>query len=511
MTRWPSPPELARPAHPCEVRITMSGHQNLTRRTRPKRQRGMATLVVVMILFFIVAMVAAYTSRNMIFEQRASANQYRATQALEAAEAGMQWTLAMLNGGRIDAACQPAAGLASSSFRARHLGTVDTSRRVVLNTRGDGSPLMPTCVFNPKSNTWNCACPTDAAAVVPALVATNDQQPLFRVQFKPVLVPGSVLPSPRADVFIVSVVGCTGPFASCLLADADTPGLINNPGPSAASGDAIAVVQTKVTLRSALATPPGAAITAAQGVDGGAGGGLTASNTEQVDGSLGNTSGVTVIAGGNVNNVVFKTLPGTSGNASIRDNDPTLGAQLGAVDRTPQHTADDRMFSKVFGMWPETYLAQPSVVQLNCAAGCGVAAVNAAAATYPGHALWLNGNLVVNGDIGSAPAVVPPITPAQQSLLASEVPTNGPVLLIVNGTVTLTSGTLYGLVYRRATPAEPNAVVGAGTTVINGAFITEGGVVGAGNQTVNYDAALLNRLHTRVGTYVRVPGGWRDF
>ena len=52
------------------------------RRVRPTR--GAATLIVVMLLFFIMSMVAAYTSRNLIFEQRTSANQYRSSQAFEA-------------------------------------------------------------------------------------------------------------------------------------------------------------------------------------------------------------------------------------------------------------------------------------------------------------------------------------------------------------------------------------------------------------------------------------------
>jgi Tfp pilus assembly protein PilX len=481
-----------------------------TRTHRPPRapghrQRGMATLVVVMVLFFIVAMVAAYTSRNMIFEQRASANQYRATQALEAAEAGAQWALTMLNAGRIDDACQPVAALTSSSFAARYIRVTDEARRVTLNTRTDLSPLMPTCVFNPTGNAWACNCPTDSAP--PAVAATNDTRPFFRIQFKPVLVPGTVLPSPRADVFIISSVGCTRADSSCQAADADAAGAV---GPAAPDGDAIATVRTKVTLRSALATQPGAAITAAQGVDGG-GGTLTARNNELGDAVLGNTSGVTVIAGGAVNNVVFQSLPGTPGNTSFRSNDPSLGAQLGSVDRTlqvPPHTANDRMFSLVFGMWPQTYLQQPSVIQVNCAATCNAAQIDALAARYPGHALWLNGNLNVNGDIGSAPSVTPPAT---QTLLDSEVPANGPVLLIVNGAVAMTSGTVSGLIYRRATAAVPDAALGAGNTVLNGAFVTEGGLVSAGNQTVNYNAAVLNRLHTRVGTYVRLPGAWRDF
>ncbi|HRZ62470.1 MAG TPA: PilX N-terminal domain-containing pilus assembly protein, partial [Rubrivivax sp.] len=44
--------------------------------------RGAAALVVVMVLFFIMSLVAAYASRNLIFEQRTSANNYRSTQAL---------------------------------------------------------------------------------------------------------------------------------------------------------------------------------------------------------------------------------------------------------------------------------------------------------------------------------------------------------------------------------------------------------------------------------------------
>ena len=58
--------------------------------TPGSRQRGAATLIVVMILFFVMTLVAAYTNRSLIFEQRTSANQYRSTQSLEIADAGMR-------------------------------------------------------------------------------------------------------------------------------------------------------------------------------------------------------------------------------------------------------------------------------------------------------------------------------------------------------------------------------------------------------------------------------------
>ena len=76
----------------------------MTRRRLPLRMtpgRGMAALTVVMILFFVMALVAAYTNRNLLFEQRISANSYRSNRALEAADAGVEWTVAMLNAGRI--------------------------------------------------------------------------------------------------------------------------------------------------------------------------------------------------------------------------------------------------------------------------------------------------------------------------------------------------------------------------------------------------------------------------
>jgi Tfp pilus assembly protein PilX len=497
---------------PCDMRSNMNPPPRKRPLVHAQRQRGMATLVVVMILFFIIAMVAAYTSRNMIFEQRASANQYRATQAAEAAEAGLQWALAMLNGGRIDAACQPSAVLADGSFRARYLTVIDTTRGVTVATQGGAAknPVMPTCVFDPTGNTWACNCPAVGAAVVPPVAASTQAQPFFRVQFTPLPPPPPpAVGVPRADVFMISVVGCTRPDASCLLTDAA--------GPTAPLGDAIAVARTKVTLRSALATPPGAAITAALNVDGGVGAALTARNDEFSDGQLASTAGVTVIAGGTVSNLVFESLPGTPGSDSVVANDPDLGAALGAVNRagdTPPHTANDRMFSLVFGMWPETYLQQPSVVVIPCAAGCTSAVVQAQALLFPGHPLWVDGDLVVDADIGSAPAIAAGSKYADQTLLASEAPANGPVLLIVKGNLALTGGVVHGLVYRRATAAAPSPWnPGAGTTVINGALITEGSLlaVGAAAQTVNYNAAVLNRLHTRVGSFVRLPGAWRDF
>ena len=186
------------------------------RRPSPSRQRGAATLIVVMILFFVVSLVAAYASRNMIFEQKTSANQYRSTQAFEAAEAGLEWALTMLNGGRLEADCSPASpALATppapatpptkASFRQRYLN-VDAATGMYTETMANRSipanlGLNPTCVYNGAG--WTCTCPISTAATPSATPATGytGPQPAFRVRL--------LADTGRAGVLRVESVGCT--------------------------------------------------------------------------------------------------------------------------------------------------------------------------------------------------------------------------------------------------------------------------------------------------------------
>jgi PilX N-terminal len=465
------------------------------RRTQVQGQRGLATLVVVMLLFFIVALVAAYANRNLVFEQRTSANQYRSTQALEAAEAGMQWTLAMLNAGRVDNACAPAVSPAQS-FRSRFIATVNENREATLITTAPSvyATFMPRCTFDAVAGRWVCLCAANNGNALPAVVG-DAPQPFFRILFG--VVPG------RIDVLSVQAVGCTRPDVSCL-------GVEN---PQAPDGDAMATVTALVTLRTGLATIPGAAITAEVGIDGGASasgqGPLTAVNADPGTAKFAGTNGITFMAGDKVKGNLIKTsLPGQPGYLSVREDEQVLKS-LTARAGPPARSKSDRLFSLVFGMWPETYQVQPSVVQVVCAATCTSADIAAKALAFPGHALWVPGGLIVDGDIGAAPAVADPTT---ETLAITELASPGPVLLIVDGALTLQAGTVVGLVYHRAPVATPDWNLGlGGTTEIVGALVTEGSIVSSGTQKVTYDAAVLNRLHTRVGSYVRVPGGWKDF
>lgn len=425
------------------------------------RQRGVATLLVVMVLFFIVSMVAAYTSRNLIFEQRTSANQYRSTQALEAADAGLQWALSMLNGGRIDANCQPTTNLASTSFRQRYLTiqytSDDPSGKFQANVAPTGGgTLMPSCVFDPDPNhppNWACSCPADGPPAMPASTV-DGVLPAFRIRFNTF--------AARPGMVQIQVNGCTRAADSCL----------NFPAQGVDS-DARVTVSALLALKGAINTVPAAPLTARGSIDLG-GAALTAVNSSPT------ATGLTVNAGGAVamTGLTLVTTPGSPPTQSVAASDLSLSL-----------LSADRMFANTFGIWRGLYREQPGAVKLNCAlGGCSAAVVRTAGEQYPGRVIWVQGDLNVDstGDIGSA---------------------DEPLALVVSGNVQFSAAaTIYGLIYTQAAVLNSS-----GSAQVRGALVAEGNVAGNSTATLIYDADILQRLRLRTGSLVVVPGSWKDF
>lgn len=434
------------------------------------RQRGAATLVVVMVLFFLLTLVAGYTSRNLIFEQRTSANQYRSTQALEAADAGVEWALALLNAGRVDNSCEPTNNNSLPSFRQRYLEGIDDAGEITIRNRSTGEPLMAVCVYDEAANAgdggWTCDCAADAAPTLPT-VAGGAAKPMFRVRFE-----YAPAPAGRNVLHLVSA-GCTRPDAACIQAEPVAPG-----------GDALAVVRALITLRSALTTPPGAPLTSLGNIAGV--GGVSITNLDAA------TLGMTVITGGDIVSAApsLTSLPGTPVGASVGAGDTFLTSLGNYSGFDEPLAAIDLMFHSVFSMTPATYRDQPAAVRLDCSGGCDAASLSAAANANPGRPLWARGgDVTINGDVGSldAPVVV--------------------VLDSDTADLNFSSGTVYGLVHVR----KDTLTLGAGTTSLQGALVVEGALTGAGNQSLVYSPAVLNRLRVASGSFVRVPGGWRDY
>jgi hypothetical protein len=420
---------------------------------RPSAQRGAGSLIVVMVLFFVISLVAAYASRNMIFEQKTSANQYRSTQAFEVAEAGIEWGLAMLNSGRIDDNCSPSA--TGETFRTRYLSFTPGAGTVTRKVWLSGAVQVPFSVLCVRTATgWSCNCPSTGAPSVTAPAGTAPA-PAFRLTF---LAGGT---GNRPGAVLLRALSCTRLDDNCL---ADNQ--ITQPG------DAVASITTLIALKGAITAPPAAALTA-----GGAitltGGNIT--NTEPL------VNGMTVDALGAFSpGPTLTTVPGSPSSQSITAPDAALPA------------AADLMFASVFGISRATYQQQPSTIVLTCPAQCATADLATLAANNPGRMLWLLGDADLSSavSIGSA---------------------TSPVVMVVNGNLTASAAaTVFGLVY-----VVPNTGTTTWTTsgsvAVQGAVVSEAAVAGTATPSITYDLGVLTSLRQKSGSFVRVPGGWKDY
>ena len=417
---------------------------------RQVRQSGVASLIVVMVLFFIISMVAAYTSRNLIFEQRTSTNQYRSTQALEAADAGLQWALGLLNSGRIDPSCVASTNLADTSFRQRYMSINGSTGAITPQLTSLGATLMPSCVFD--GSNWQCSCPVDGAPSV-TTPSGSGVFPAFRVRF---------LAMARPGVVKIESNGCTRNADGCL----------NFPA-SGSDNEGRVTVTALVALKGGVSTIPAAPLTLKGTLNLG-GAALSAVNSDAA------TAGITIQAGGAVVKAGLNlvTTPGTPSELSVVDSDTSLSS-----------LSANRMFANVFGLWRDTYRDQPGAVLLDCGlGGCSANTVRTTIAQNPGRVLWLQGDFSVDsaGDIGSAAE---------------------PVVIVASGAISFSAAArMYGLLYTQAATWTTS-----GAAEVRGAVVAEGNVTGGSTATFVYDAPLLTQLRTRSGSFALVPGSWRDF
>lgn len=421
-----------------------------------RRDRGAAALIVVLMLLAVAALAAAYASRNLVFEQRTAANQLRATQAFEAAEAGLEWALAMLHAGRVDAACTPLADpdAAGDTFRDRRVAIDAASGRVTARLRSDGQPRAAACVFD--GGAWRCSCPDDTAPA-PAAPADAGPFPAFvvRLHDDPAHPPG---------VIRVESTGCARFDGAAVC-------------PSGADvHDGRATVSVLAALHGALATPPAAAVTVRGDLDVGHAV-LRAANRHAASG------GITLHVGGALAGAPLALhgpagAPAASTIADEPDDGPLARLDAGGL------------FTAIFGMGPETFRQQPATIVVDCAADCSARTLQQVARLNPGRMLWIDGTLRLDADVtlGSAEA---------------------PVVLVVDGDVDLAADVrLHGLVYVTGTTWATT-----GTATVQGALVGQGDLAfaGTGATTVDHDPAVLARLRLAHGSFARVPGSWRDF
>lgn len=428
-----------------------------SRREPSKRQpqRGFAPLAVTLLLFFTMVLVAAYANRGLLFEQRASAHQYRAAQALEAAEAGLEWALAQLNDSqRVDDRCLPSTIATDSSFRERFIRThPDTGLQEPVAWMSGGLPvaLQPGCVHGDSG--WSCSCPSSGH---PSLDAVDHgdgaPHPAYSVQFIADAQPGLVR---------ITSTGCSSASGPC------------RPGADDRT-DASVRLQVVLGLLPGLATAPQAPLTVQGSVDVG----TAALGLHNPDGASG---GITLRAGGNLIGTAVRltTAPGGVVGASAWTHDPML-ASIEA----------DRLFSTHFSLDKASWKNHAAVQAMPCADECAARVAAAIGRAAGNRMISITGDARFDG----------PVTLGAP---------DRPVVIVVDGRVTLTGGvTLHGLLYAADVRWDDTAGSPAG---VHGAVISESTYRGNGAPDLHRDAAVLRALQLNTGSYARVPGSWKDF
>ena len=418
-----------------------------------RRQRGVAALIVTLSLFFAMVLTAVFVNRNLLVEQHSAANHDRATQAFEAAEAGLEWALAQLNNPqRLGADCAVSAAVGATAFRARYLRADVRSGRFTpadWTDAGGTRPLHASCVRS--GDGWACSCPTGAAPSLPIDLGPAPA-PGFSIEFAAAERPGAVR--------IVST-GCSRAVNLCIADGAD-----DHP-----RADATARVEATLALVPALRTPPAAALTARGAVASTAAFGAHHADPE---------SGIAIHAGGTIAVPAARlTTPAGAGLAdALLPNDAALDGSTAA-----------RFFASHFGLGKADWSTQPGVTRIDCSMDCVPALLRTIDAAGTPPLIWVDGDLALDGPVAIGTL-------------------ERPAVLIVSGAARLGDAVqFHGLLHAGAvswtTPA-PGALV-------RGALLSEAGYGGDGTPALVYDRAVLATLQRASGSFVRVSGSWRDF
>lgn len=428
---------------------------------------GMAALTVVMMLFFVMALVAGYTNRNLIFEQRISANNYRSTKALEAADAGVEWAVAMLNGGRVTTSCQASTVAQDDDFRRRFL--VDAPEDSLNGPGGYNlawgvnlaGRMFPSCIN--RDGALTCICPSSTVRAPAISAPTDGIGSAFAVSF---LLPGNDV---RPGAIQIATRGCASPgqgSTACFSQSSDTPQV-----------DSVFNALVTLGLVRALPIAPPAALTAGTAINASAGR-LLISNPDRQTGMAINAGGGLIPGLGGTDQLEGPSGADRADSARlVRTNDPAL-ADLAAAP-------NNAWFRSNFGADPASFRRQPATIQVNCNAGCAWADLANVVASYPRNPIYVNGNLTIDagGNLGSA---------------------QDPLMLVVDGTLTVAStATITGFLHA-------NAVVWTAAATVQGAVMSASTFTTSATTTIVYNAPALTMISLRYGSFVRVPGSWNS-
>ena len=442
------------------------------RRSLASQTHGVATLTVVMVLFFVMALVAAYTNRNLIFEQRISLGNFRSARAAEAAEASVNWALSLLNGGRVNSQCLASVNPLDTDFRQMFSAVPGPTQYAPA-----GSYDFPPGHNSINERVWGCviadgvagcACPTTSVPNPTIARPLDNKGSAFHVTM--------YLPETGGSP-MAGTLGLLG-FACGSLGDGNNDcsrsvGLGGKP-----QADGVSGVSQVVGLLRALPLAPQATLTVGGAVNAAAGT-LLVANAD-------NTSGYTMLSG-------QAYTPGTGDMFRLPAGSAGEGRQDGITALSElAGQANDGWFRKLFAMDPTNYGLQPAAQVIDCTAGCTATRLNPVLLGFPRNPIILNGPVNIDS------AVVP---------MGSA---TNPVMLVINGTLTITANaTITGFIHANSVAWN------AAAATLSGAMMTPGNfTIGAGGVArMSFDKPVIDLIKYRYGSFVRVPGSWnvREF
>lgn len=276
-------------------------------------ERGAAALIVTAVLLFTTTLFAFFVNRSLVFEQRTAANQARAVQAAEAADAGIDWAIERLNDPRFaDDQCRPSL-LSARSFRER-VAPLDANLRP-----SPGLEAAAACVM--AADGLRCACTAEGLAAL-----EDASAPRFEIRLANV--------ADDAEALALSSRGCSAGRGAC-------------------DGEASAQASVLLKPRPLLRTVPVAALTAA--------GAVTLAGTTSLSAA---GEGLLVASGGAVTlapTTALRAANGTPTSHALLEADPWLAAR-----RAP---SADTLARRLFGVSASALAGAPGARHVACGFG----------------------------------------------------------------------------------------------------------------------------------------------
>ena len=429
-----------------------------------RAQRGVATLVVALLMLFVISLGALYVNRGVMVEQRTSGAQMQATQAHEVAEAAIEWATGMLNAPYdIGSDCKYANATGNTSFRKRYAMTQWDA--ATPSTNIIPANVYPGCKINPSTGALTCNCPSTA---VPGKVADPGTalEPGFTVAFE--AVPDPDTPGQNlADAVKITAWACSAQTGECAW---------NNY--QASEGHARVTVMLKLGLSPRAPAAP-----------------LTCGTSCDVKGSFNivnedvATNGILINAGTTITTAGSTTLVSLPGqpvdNAKIAD-DASLKS-LSSSDPTCDKSA---MFKAYFSMTIERFRDSPTTKVLSCTSTSDCKSKLDEAYSQGWRSFYFESDLQLSGNNTYG-------TQADPIIIVT------PHAIKING-----NNEFYGLIFSNS--ADWNDI-GTGSATIHGAQVTCAAYNTNGNGTLDYDPDALKNVRRMSAPLVRVPGSWRDF